>query len=1015
MAMLELAAKPYAEELGGADMRPGLYITSLSDSLFKSLFRILFRYDIFISYARGDGKEYAVKLRDQLKQLDFSCFLDFDELPAGNSLNNTLKRAIKKSATLVVVGTERAVKSRYVELEVGEFAGTGRAIIPIDIEGTLVPTPWRVIKERDIVWIDEVKAALAKGVPSPNVADSIDKLFKYTRRNSRVRAQVLSTIVLFVVVVVAALFMIRQQVNAATLASAKAERETIEAGKQKVLADAASVEADKQKKAADRALNNAKIAEGRAEIASNKAMIAEKAASDSAREAKRQEQIALTNAQKARAEQAKAEERTRYVLAQQVGVQADMGIGKGDLEQSVLLSVESLKTALTPEGYIAWNRGMSLLPQRVEMNYGHDYHNVSAMAYSSDGRLFAIGSSDGAVTLFQANNPSEPVKLFSLPYKEPVNVIAFGGDGSWIAAATTTGPEMKTRGQIGMWDLLTLKPIDLVNQGRFGGESIAFSPRGRYAAIATRSYIPHVFDITQGTAVAMPMVAQYVMGVAFSADGRWLAAGCSGKIVVWDVTSFDGGTEANHAPVASIDAGGNFTLITFSAEGNYLAAGNSSGGVGIWRVTHNDESLQLSAVSQWPKISREGHGLSPLVFSPDESTIATALDDNTARIWDVNTGREISRIGYGKTIDAIVFSPDGQLLATATGDITFWKAHFGVQPLSLSYDDTMQALAMSPGGEWLVTTGNASARVFRTSDWSPVITLEQAINVSKLTFTSDGRWLVVASENKVIVFDTSHWKVTKTITIQDRVSELGFSPDGRWLLVIAGSVVERLENGSWREAPAMKQSDPVTEILFSPRGPWLAARSEGRFHRDSEGPSRVFDDRKRTYVWNTNDGLLVACRTEEDTYSQYADDEAKISIARGDICSGVKGDKQEALFSEVQNWKEPLKFGVTSNASQDGRWLAAQDAGVALSIKQGNTVRPVATLMQNDVEDFIFTPDSRWLVVAGYHSVTVWPLKAADMIDAACRRLRRHDLTLDEWKQYFSGEKLQPTCVPTQQ
>jgi TIR domain len=69
----------------------------------------------------GVRKEYALKLRDQLKQLDFSCFLDADELPAGNSLNSTLKRALRKSATLVVVGTERAMRSRYVELEVGEL------------------------------------------------------------------------------------------------------------------------------------------------------------------------------------------------------------------------------------------------------------------------------------------------------------------------------------------------------------------------------------------------------------------------------------------------------------------------------------------------------------------------------------------------------------------------------------------------------------------------------------------------------------------------------------------------------------------------------------------------------------------------------------------------------------------------------------------------------------------------------------------------------------------------------
>ena len=38
----------------------GSKFTSLSASLFKTLFRFLFRYDIFISCARSDGKEYAL-------------------------------------------------------------------------------------------------------------------------------------------------------------------------------------------------------------------------------------------------------------------------------------------------------------------------------------------------------------------------------------------------------------------------------------------------------------------------------------------------------------------------------------------------------------------------------------------------------------------------------------------------------------------------------------------------------------------------------------------------------------------------------------------------------------------------------------------------------------------------------------------------------------------------------------------------------------------------------------------
>lgn len=86
-------------------------LIALSDYLFKFVFRLSFKYDLFISYARRDGRNYAQKLRDQLRKLDFACFLDLDELPPGIPLNSTLLRALRRSAVLVIVGTDAVAES----------------------------------------------------------------------------------------------------------------------------------------------------------------------------------------------------------------------------------------------------------------------------------------------------------------------------------------------------------------------------------------------------------------------------------------------------------------------------------------------------------------------------------------------------------------------------------------------------------------------------------------------------------------------------------------------------------------------------------------------------------------------------------------------------------------------------------------------------------------------------------------------------------------------------------------
>ena len=989
-------------------MWPGLKLTSLSDSLFKSLFRLLFRYDIFISYARGDGKDYAIKLRDQLQQLDFSCFLDFDELPPGNSLNNTLKRAIRNSATLVVVGTERAIKSRYVELEVGEFANTGRAIIPIDIEGTLAETPWRVIKERDIVWIDEIKTALAKGVPSPTVADSIDKLFKYTRRNSRVRAQVLFTIILFVVVVAASIFLIRQQVSAATRASAEAKTASAEA-------KIASAKAEEEKRIADDATKTAELEKANAKRDREKATTAEIAAVAAAKNAKEQERIALINAEKAKAEQARAEERTQYVRAEQIGVQADIDIDKGDdLDRSVLLSVESLKTALTPEGYIGWARGMELLPHAAKVNFAEQQDNVSSIAYSPDGRFFAYGTTEGTVTLFPTGKTGEPVKRLS-PLKTEVKVIAFGDDGNWVAAASTS--------ELRVWDLNTLEPTKSLDN--FAAESIAFSPDGRYVAMANRDPQAQVLRVADWNVVARPSSEQFVMCVAFSPDSRWLVTGIrAGKLAMWDVTTFNGGDNTLLKPVAQASAGATIYTVAFSPKGRYLASDDSYGVVDLWYVsTGNDRNTpELSKLTPEQQIKSLSNGQSPLVFSPDESYIATSQRSslstggfsNTAQILEVKTGLENARIGLGsKGINAIAFSPDGQLLATAAGVVDFFKAQYGSDTTRLNHTGPVHSLDVSPNGQWLVTASADGARVFQTTNWSPVSTPGGAGDVSSAVFSSDSRWLATLRQDKVEVFDTTHWTLQKEMAHRGGVSRIGFSPDSRWLITTEpNSILRLIEVRSWREFHVMKHSDPIQGVAFSPDGSWLAVRTKEQYRMHHKGAFR-----EEMYVWDMKSGLPVTCITDTGKPLLSANGSTQSSAdVKEVVCSDVRADGREALLAEARAWKESLKIERSSDASYDGRWVAENaNKGVILNFKEGNIVRQVAQLMKNTsvtVTDLTFTPDSRWLVTAEDHIVKLWPLKAADMISAACERLRRRNLTLDEWKQHFSGEKLQPTCVP---
>ena len=181
------------------------------------------------------------------------------------------------------------------------------------------------------------------------------------------------------------------------------------------------------------------------------------------------------------------------------------------------------------------------------------------------------------------------------------------------------------------------------------------------------------------------------------------------------------------------------------------------------------------------------------VYNPDDTIIATASFDGTARIWDAHSGEPIASLDDGtrKAVKAVAFHPAGDLLATAGNDrtvrlwdVSTWKM---IDELH-GHTSNVSGIAFSPDGERLASVdlhGNAilwnlnsgaPAAVFRTDGKSPIAAVDFSPDGELLSASGDSLYVwEIQSGNTVLEIPGSD---TESLTIgEGRLLGLSFSPD----------------------------------------------------------------------------------------------------------------------------------------------------------------------------------------------------------------------------------------------
>jgi len=399
---------------------------------------------------------------------------------------------------------------------------------------------------------------------------------------------------------------------------------------------------------------------------------------------------------------------------------------------------------------------------------------VIAMNWSANADMLAAATGDSRVLIW---NPARGVLEWTSPVMiAPATSLAFRPHRDWLVAGCRDGK---------------IRFID-THQKRFiyehEGDSrrLAFSPHGiRLGPVWSEGRLGWLqLNRTEAfVSFGAASATQRLTDGAFSPDGRVLAVGHAGSVVVCN---------PRLGRVASVRNDWRGAACVFDPRSNHLIASSAKG---IWRNACELGGVRLS-VSPLEMIHPGAHWRA-LAITPDgERFAAFHHQSNMVFVFD----------------------------QTLTNSITSFQTHAGTE-----------ALAFSPDGHWLAA-GSGAERSVRLLDVTAGKTLHN-LKVGQLprgAFSADGRWFV-ATGDRLELRKTPSWQAAPPLPFNESRPVLGaatFSPDSRILALVVNRFEVRLfDLRTFESLGVLRPPSPIQmmSLVYSPDGSQLAGLgAEGR-------------------------------------------------------------------------------------------------------------------------------------------------------------------------------------------
>lgn len=346
-----------------------------------------------------------------------------------------------------------------------------------------------------------------------------------------------------------------------------------------------------------------------------------------------------------------------------------------------------------------------------------------------------------------------------------------------------------------------------------------------------------------------------------------------------------------------------------------------------------------------------------VAFSPDDKYVLTGGYERTARLWDIESGREIRRFeGHSSFAWSVAFSPNGKQVLTGSRDGTarLWNIETGEEIRRFEGDSgAIWSVAFSPNGEqilagsfdgaanlWEVKTGKR-LRGFQGSSEGP----------SGVAFSSDGKRVLLDDGKIMRLWDIETGKeIQKFEGHTASIWSVALSLDDKYALTGSDDQTARLwDVKTGKELRRFEgHTKNIVSVAFSPDSKLALTGSQ-------DGSARVWDVETGKELSRFSEHRTVA-----GVWSVAFSHSGKYAVTGGFDKTVRVWDVKTA--KELRVFEGHAHIVLSARFSKDGKYVLAAGLGSAVSLWEMSTGREIRRFAARNSWSAALSPDGKYVL-----------------------------------------------------